>query len=140
MSEDQWASLPDDTFLSLLGPLRYRKRDGLWEMALLTDERHRNLSGIVHGGVIATLMDRALGRTSRDTGNEQRFVTASLSVNYLRPVLIGQLIEIRCRLNKAGRGAVFASADAMVGDILVATGSAICMAAHGPGAGRRPAA
>ncbi len=41
------------------GPVTWR--ENYVELALLLDERHRNRSGIAHGGVIATLIDAAGG-------------------------------------------------------------------------------
>jgi uncharacterized protein (TIGR00369 family) len=47
---------------------------------------HRNLQGLVHGGVLATLVDIAMGLAVRTAvGPGRRHVTIELTVHYLRP-------------------------------------------------------
>lgn len=60
---------------------------------LTIDERFQGWESIVHGGVIASLLDEACiyaGRALAET-----LVTAELSVRYRKPVPVGQEITIR---------------------------------------------
>ncbi|TMK58719.1 MAG: PaaI family thioesterase [Actinobacteria bacterium] len=53
---------------------------------------HRNLQGLVHGGVLATLVDIAMGLAIRTVvGPSRRHVTIDLGVHYLRPARPGRL-------------------------------------------------
>ena len=53
---------------------------------------HRNLQGLVHGGVLATLVDIAMGLAVRSVvGPTRRHVTIDLHVHYLRPARPGRL-------------------------------------------------
>jgi len=53
---------------------------------------HRNLQGLVHGGILATLVDIAMGLAVRTVvGPTRRHVTIDLHVNYLRPARPGRL-------------------------------------------------
>ena len=47
-------------------------------------ERYQGGGGMAHGGIIATLLDEAMGKVCRF--REVRAVTAELSVEYLKPV------------------------------------------------------
>lgn len=47
-------------------------------------ERYQGGGGMAHGGIIATLLDEAMGKVCRF--RELRAVTAELSVQYLKPV------------------------------------------------------
>src|SRR5438270_6607393 len=47
-------------------------------------ERYQGGGGMAHGGIIATLLDEAMGKVCRF--REVRAVTAELSVKYLKPV------------------------------------------------------
>ena len=47
-------------------------------------ERYQGGGGMAHGGIIATLLDEAMGKVCRF--REARAVTAELSVQYLKPV------------------------------------------------------
>jgi len=51
--------------------------------------------GFLHGGIIATLLDEAMGKASRFRG--VRAVTAELNIEYLRPVPVGQEIVVEGR-------------------------------------------
>jgi uncharacterized protein (TIGR00369 family) len=131
MSESQtgdgaWERSNDGTFVAALGEVFLRRRNGLIEVALQTDERHRNLSGIVHGGAIMTLLDRVMGINCRQAAQEPAF-TATITVNFLRPVTTGSMIVATCNLRKVGRRALFAEAQATVGESVVATASATCV-------------
>ncbi len=48
--------------------------------------------GFIHGGIIATVLDEAMGKVSRFF--DVRTVTAELTVEYLRPVRVGQEIAV----------------------------------------------
>ena len=48
--------------------------------------------GFLHGGIIAVLLDEAMGKVNRFRG--VRAVTAELKVEYLRPVPVGQEIIV----------------------------------------------
>lgn len=56
-------------------------------------EKHQGYPGVVHGGVVAAILDEVAGRTFMD-GEPPRFlVTARLSVRYRRPVPVGQPLK-----------------------------------------------
>lgn len=48
--------------------------------------------GFLHGGIIAVLLDEAMGKVNRFRG--VRAVTAELKIEYLRPVPVGQEIVV----------------------------------------------
>jgi uncharacterized protein (TIGR00369 family) len=52
-------------------------------------------AGFLHGGIIATLLDEAMGKVNRFRG--VRAVTAELNVEYLRPVPVEQEIVVEAR-------------------------------------------
>ena len=54
------------------------------------DESHYNPIGTVHGGVVCTLLDSALGCAVQSTlAQGQGYTSIEIKVNYLRPVLAG---------------------------------------------------
>lgn len=66
------------------------------------EQRHQGAPGIAHGGAVATVVDDLLGfllHVARTPG-----VTRHLSVDYLRPVLVGPAYAVRGRLeSREGR-------------------------------------
>ncbi|KHG64646.1 thioesterase [Thermus sp. 2.9] len=67
-----------------------RKGDGEAELRLPVREEFLQGQGLVHGGILAALLDSALGQAVESLG--VRVVTAELSVSYLRPVREGVLL------------------------------------------------
>jgi uncharacterized protein (TIGR00369 family) len=62
-------------------------------------ERYQGAPGIVHGGIVALVLDEALSKVSRFYG--VRAVTAELNVEYLRPVRVGQEIRVEARQDRS---------------------------------------
>ena len=58
-------------------------------------ERYQGGGGFAHGGIIATLLDEAMGKVCRF--REARAVTAELTVEYLRPVNVEKEIVVEGR-------------------------------------------
>lgn len=54
--------------------------------------RYQGGGGVAHGGIIATLLDEAMGKVCRF--RELRAVTAELTVEYLKPVKVEQEIVV----------------------------------------------
>lgn len=72
---------------------------------------HTNSRGLVHGGLISTLADNAMGsscgiRLKEEAGN--RLVTISLSVDFLASAGIGQWLEVTTNFIKLGGSVCFA--------------------------------
>lgn len=128
LMDEGWTRHIDDTFATSIGEVWQRTRDGGIEIALQTDDRHRNIGGNVHGGVIMTILDRTVGVNCRALLEQgARLGTATLTVNFLRPVKAGDLFRTTCRVRKQGRKSYFVDAEGWVGDKLTATATGILM-------------
>lgn len=97
-------------------------------------ECHMQPFGIVHGGVLATLIDTAtfwagFGRLPEDSG----LVNVDLKLNYLEPAVSGRLVATgRCL--RPGRTISYAEASVSGGDgALLAHGASTLMALPGKG-------
>lgn len=76
---------------------------------------HLNLQGLIHGGLLATLADTAMGlavRTQVEPG--RRHVTIELGLHYLRSGEPGR-IEARGRAVRVGRETAYTEADVLDG-------------------------
>ena len=74
---------------------------------------HRNRHGVLHGGIISTLLDTASGVTASMTVDDlglAPFSTVSLNVNFLAPATGGDLCATG-RVTGGGRSLVFVDAD-----------------------------
>ena len=60
--------------------------------------------GIVHGGIVASLVDEALGRVHMGSADDPRFMfTAKINVNYRKPVPTQKPIQIVAHAVKSKR-------------------------------------
>ena len=68
--------------------------EGKAAFEMVTDpERHGNAMGYLHGGVVATLADSAMGFAFASTlAEDESFATLEMKVNFLRPVWRAKLI------------------------------------------------
>ena len=58
-------------------------------------ERYQGGGGFAHGGIIATLLDEAMGKVCRF--REARAVTAELTIEYLKPISVDKEIVVEGR-------------------------------------------
>jgi uncharacterized protein (TIGR00369 family) len=86
---------------------------GQVEIALEAGPQHLNLQGLVHGGILATLADTAMGLAVRTVLQpSRRHVTVQLGVEFLSPGRPGTIVA-RGRSVKIGSQLGFAEADVM---------------------------
>jgi len=69
--------------------------DGESRFEMDAGRRHHNPMGTVHGGILCTLADSAMGMAFASTlGEGESFTTLEIKVNYLRPVFEEKLVAI----------------------------------------------
>ncbi len=102
----------DQTFVDHLGvQVHDDQEEGRARLTLEAGARHLNPAGSVHGGVLATLVDTAMGQAVRSaTGEDDVPATSQLTVTYLRPGTEG-LIEVTASLRKQGEHLSVCEAD-----------------------------
>ena len=86
---------------------------------------HLRSLGIAHGGMIATLLDSAMGlEVSRSAPPDHYVVTAQLNVNFIRPAWEGETLVASTRVRHSGGKTAVAQGDlATTSGALVATAS-----------------
>jgi uncharacterized protein (TIGR00369 family) len=75
--------------------------EGVGRVVLDAGEDHVNPNGTVHGGVLATMLDVAMGTAVAAVGGDSP-VTVSLTVTYLAPGRPGQLVA-DAKVRKRGK-------------------------------------
>lgn len=121
----EWQKVPDNGLLDHIGGLTYRAVGPALEAKLEAQPQHRNFSGVVHGGLTMTFLDRVVGINIRHQLNVAKSVTVSLTVNFIRSIAIGDTVIGRCIFRKVGMKTIFVDAEAWVGDDLVATATGV---------------
>jgi uncharacterized protein (TIGR00369 family) len=74
---------------------------------VLTDARHNNGRGVVHGGILASIMDHALGKVVRAAVTPLRCATIQLDLHYLAPANPGEFVEAHGEVVRKTRSVVF---------------------------------
>jgi uncharacterized protein (TIGR00369 family) len=83
---------------------------GAVTVAMRVEERHVNLQGLVHGGMLAILADTACGLSIRSAMEPGRLhVTSDLDIHFLAPAKPGRLVG-RGKAITVGRSLAFAEA------------------------------
>jgi uncharacterized protein (TIGR00369 family) len=102
--------------------------EGKVTLAMTVGRRFHNPMGTVHGGILTDLADAAMGMALITTlGEGESFTTLELKMNFLRPVVSGELVAEGVIIH---RGRTIALADCVVRDAsgkLVAKGVATQM-------------
>jgi len=113
-------------FLEPIGPI-YRKDDPpLLILGLRIEEQHTNARGYVHGGLISTISDVALGYALalHDTPPESA-ITVSLTTDLFGAAKIGDWLEVRAEAKRVGGNLAFSAGDVMANDKPVAQARAV---------------
>jgi len=113
-------------FLDLLGPLYNKQTEACLVIAFRAQEKHCNARGLVHGGVLSSLADIALGYNAAFTREEPTpMVTASLTIDYAGSAKRDDWIEIESDVQKVGRNMAFANCYFIVGSKRIARASCV---------------
>jgi len=71
-------------------------------------ERYQSWSGMAHGGIVALLVDEAVGWAAWHAGHPG--VTGRLQVSYRRPLKLGEPLRVVGKVESVRRSLVYASA------------------------------
>lgn len=124
-STDGWREHRSTGFMDDVGPLLVREVDSRTRYAVRTAERHLNGFGIVHGGVVLTLLDNAVGMFGARHHDGVGQATMQLNVSFVAPVHAGSLLEADCEVVRVARSVMFLRGTAYVGDTVVAVADGI---------------
>jgi acyl-coenzyme A thioesterase 13 len=113
-------------FMELVGPIFARGYGSERVLALRVEDRHRNAGGVAHGGLLATLVDFALGRAiEADADDDKPRMTVSLTTDFLRAVEPGSWLEAHTRVEHLGGTLAFAECSLTVEGDEVVRGRAV---------------
>lgn len=112
-------------YLSQLGPFHWKRADGQLLVGLRIEERHTNTRGIVHGGMLVTLADSALGIVLYNSRTPpQPIVTVSLTTDFIESAYPGDWVEADVDILRIGKRLAYANCYLRIGSrrILRASG------------------
>jgi acyl-coenzyme A thioesterase PaaI-like protein len=120
-----WTSRALPGFFGLVGPLWTKKEGEAWAYAFLAEEKHTNPAGIVHGGMLTTLLDHTLSVIAWEA-NERNLASPWPSMFISRRGPPGRdLVAARGRIVRQTSSLVFTQGSITVQEQEIATASAI---------------
>jgi uncharacterized protein (TIGR00369 family) len=112
-------------FNELIGPL-WRHDDGeRLRFGVVIAPKHLNRISIVHGGMLATFADQAMGMTARKAHGNKKHATIELSLQFVGSVKLGEFVEAHSEVVRMTRSILFMRTTLVVGARTVATASGI---------------
>lgn len=126
---------PLGPYFRALGPVYQRRAaNGTLLFGLRLDERHSNIRGMPHGGMLATLADGALGiNLVRHRQPPAPMVTVSLNSEFLAAARLGDWLEAHVTVRKTGRQLSFGDCLLKVGEREILRASAVFAVVSGRG-------
>ena len=124
-STSGWKPRALDGFIGSVGPLWTRKEAEAWAYGFVATSQHTNPAGIVHGGLLMTLIDHALSAIAWEDADRRPCVTIQIDVRFLDAVRPSVLIEARGRVVRRTATLSFTEGQLTVGTNVVATASAL---------------
>ncbi len=112
-------------FVGLVGPLWTRKEEGGWAYGLLAGPQHLNPAGLVHGGLLTTLVDHALSAIAWEAVGRRACVTVQLDTHFVAAARGGQFLEARGRVVRATSSLVFMQGQVAVAGTEIVGASAV---------------
>ncbi len=110
------SELPTSGIMQMLGGKIDSLEEGVCVMSLALDEKHMNPNGVLHGGVLTTLMDEATGHAivtirGLEAMAETPHATVDMSVSFLSGARAGDELVCEARTLRLGRAIAFAEAE-----------------------------
>ncbi len=116
--------------LELIGPLYCRGEGADLVVGLRVEAKHCNARGSIHGGILATVADVALGYTMAFASTPPvGLVTASLTLDFAGTARVGDWLETHVDVQKQGSRLSFANCYITVGSERIVRASAVFLVA-----------
>lgn len=113
-------------FLERTGPFYVKGRGAQLKIGLRVLEHHLNGRGSVHGGMLMTMADIALGYAMSTSAEPPvHAVTSSLSADFAGGARLGDWVESSVDIQKVGRTLAFANVYLSVGDQRIVRASGV---------------
>jgi uncharacterized protein (TIGR00369 family) len=117
-----WTMVKPIGFGELVGPL-WRRGDG--HFGFVVEKKHLNFVDIVHGGMLTTFADQAMGMTAQGATGGKPHATIELNIHFVGAVRLDEFVEAHCEVVRLTRAIVFMQCKLLVGARAVANATGI---------------
>lgn len=113
--------LQPSPFVEFIGALIEEWREGYMRVALMLEPHHTNPRGVMHGGVVTTLMDEVIGGAialarGMETMRIAPHATVEMNASFLAAARPGDRVVVEGRVLRLGGYVAFGEAEAHRGD------------------------
>lgn len=119
-----WRKHAQRGFMGLVGPLWSRREANRYVFGVLVTQEHVNPAGMIHGGMITSLLDQSVSTAVWEATGQQPCVTVQLDTHFVAAVRPGAFIEAHSHIVRQTSTLVFVRAELSVASEIVATGVA----------------
>ncbi|MBI5015672.1 MAG: PaaI family thioesterase [Deltaproteobacteria bacterium] len=103
----------------------FDESSGVLETTWVPPETYQGYDGVLHGGILSTLLDEAVGKLTTVVGKPA--VTAEMTVRFLKPVPTGSPLTVRGRLTEENRRVLRGTAEALLADGTLAASASLTL-------------
>ncbi len=126
IEQTSWKALKAGPFMDRVGPvLKARSPEGQSIYALRADASHCNAIGMVHGGVITSLLDQAMAVEAWNAADRRPVVTLQMDTRFIGTARADEHLTASATLRHATLSTLFADAEVHSGERLIATATAV---------------
>ncbi len=111
------SSISATAYYKLLDIKLHKLAPGLAEFKVVAGSQHTNPMGLIHGGLITSIADAAMGNAVRSLGVVG--VTVDMSTAFIGAARLGDTLTARGRVLKAGKTMIFVEAEVRSSDNLL---------------------
>ena len=119
-----WALRATKEFATHAGPF-YAPPEDETRCGFLAEAKHGNKRGVVHGGMLATAFDVAMGNACWAAADQRPSATVQLNIHYVGALKLGEFALLQAEIMKVTRSVVFARGTMRVGDRLLASADGV---------------
>ena len=122
---DGWQPILFGAFIDLIGPLYSRPHHNVQQFCFRVAPKHNNVVGRLHGGMMMSFLDEALGWTALAARPNTKFFTVGFDCQFMGGSNVGDLVLAETQVVTATRSLMFVRGDCKVGDRTIAAASGI---------------
>lgn len=126
-----WRERASQGFSELVGPIWSRHDEDGWSLGVVAGQQHTNIMGIVHGGLIATLMDQAVSVAAWEALSRAPCVTVQLDMHCVAAAQVGQFLLARGFVLRVTKSLVFVRGEIHAESALIASCQAVLKQVRG---------
>jgi|UniRef100_UPI000D3A5A62 uncharacterized protein (TIGR00369 family) len=127
-------------FAGLIGPLWTRKEGPDWAYGILATPAHTNPAGLVHGGLLMSLIDHAMSTVAWEHLGKVACVTVQMDTRFMGAAQAQQFVEAHASVERATASLVFTRGAIRVDGQDIVTASAVLKVLRAPSGGQDPGA